>query len=154
MGPTYRPSARRVQRTKSRGLKGLQLKVGARRAPTLLSRHNSVRICVQSTLKECWCAESALLIATPAAMSPAQMTRFPTPLGAAQEPTSMRPCRDWHSYWRACSPQHRFISQFEAKTKHDLFLQHFMQGIFVKLSPTKMDLFEEKKVSNGLRTPV
>ena len=30
------------------------------------------------------------------------------------------------------------INQFQAKTKHDLFLQHSMQGIYGKLSPTKM----------------
>ena len=36
------------------------------------------------------------------------------------------------------------INQFQAKTKHDLFLQHFMQGIFGKLSPTKIYKFLEK----------
>ena len=56
----------------------------------------------------------------------------------------LHPCWDWHSYWIACSPQHRFFNQFKAKTKHDLFLQHFMQGIFGKLSPTKIYKFLEK----------
>ena len=42
-------SARRAQRTKSRGPKGLQVEVGARRAPKLLVVNKRIHVIVNST---------------------------------------------------------------------------------------------------------